>query len=346
MLNKLLLSAVLLVGLLNVTPAVSQRADGGMIAFYNLENLFDTIDTPNVRDTEFTPAGKKAWNSERYWKKVSSVAAVIKRMATREGVKGPAVLGLCEVENKQVVVDLVNDPQLKALNYQIVHYDSPDKRGIDVCLVYQPDCFEVSNSRAVPLMIYDAQDGDRIHTRDQLVVSGLFAGEPMHFIVNHWPSRWGGEERSRPLRIEAAKVSRSIIDSILVTDAKAKVMLMGDLNDDPINESVTEHLHAKENKRQVKKGDLFNPLQEYFSKGEGSLAYKGKWNLFDQIIFTKSVLKKGKGNYKYKHSGIYDEQDIRVAEGPYKGYPFRTYVGSNYHGGYSDHFPVYIMLVR
>lgn len=345
MLSKLLLSGVLLVGLLNVTPAVSQTADRGMIAFYNLENLFDTIDTPDVRDTEFTPAGKKAWNSERYWKKVNDMATVIKRMAAREGVDGPAVLGLCEVENKQVVEDLVNDPQLKALNYQIVHYDSPDKRGIDNCLIYQPAYFKVINTQAVPLIIY-AEDGERLHTRDQLVVSGLFAGEPMHFIVNHWPSRWGGEERSRSLRNEAAKVSRSIIDSIQGIDAKAKVMLMGDLNDDPINESVCEHLRAKENKKQVKKGDLFNPLQSYFSKGEGSLAYKGKWNLFDQIILTKSVMKKGKGHFKYQHSGIYDEKDIRVAEGPYKGYPFRTYVGNNYHGGYSDHFPVYIMLVR
>jgi len=344
MLNKLLLSGVLLVGLLHVTPAVSQKTDRGMIAFYNLENLFDTIDTPDVRDTEFTPAGKKAWNSERYWKKVNDMATVIKRMSTREGVNGPAVLGLCEVENRQVVEDLVNDPQLKALNYQIVHYDSPDKRGIDNCLIYQSAYFEVLKSQVVPLMIYDAEDGDRIYTRDQLVVSGLFAGEPMHFIVNHWPSRWGGEERSRPLRIEAAKVSRSIIDSIQATDAKAKVLLMGDLNDDPINESVSTYLRAKENVKKVKKGDLYNPLQKYYSQGEGSLAYKGKWNLFDQIIMTKSVVKKK--DYKYECGGIYDEQDIRVANGPYKGYPFRTYVGNNYHGGYSDHFPVYIMLVR
>ncbi len=346
MLSKLLLSGVLLVGLLNVTPVVSQSTDRGMIAFYNLENLFDTIDTPEVRDTEFTPAGKLAWTSERYWKKVSNMATAIKQMAAREGVEGPAVLGLCEVENRQVVEDLVNDPQLKALNYQIVHFESPDQRGIDNCLIYQPAYFEVTNTRAVPLLIYDAEDGERIYTRDQLVVSGQFQGEPLHFVVNHWPSRWGGEERSRSLRNEAAKVSRSIIDSIVATDAKAKVMLMGDLNDDPINESVSVHLRAKENKKQVKKGDLYNPLQSYFSRGEGSLAYKGKWNLFDQIILTKPVLKKGKGHYKYQQSGIYDGQDIRVSDGPYKGYPFRTYVGNNYHGGYSDHFPVYIMLVR
>lgn len=344
MLSKLLFSGISLTLLLGLTPLFGQSSEKEMIAFYNVENLFDTIDTPDVRDTEFTPAGKKSWTSDRYWKKVTDMASAIKHMAHKEGVEGPAVLGLSEVENKQVVEDLVNDPQLKALNYQVVHFDSPDKRGIDVCLIYRPDVFKVTNTRTVPLFIYDAEDGERIYTRDQLVVSGTLHGEAMHFIVNHWPSRWGGEERSRPLRNEAAKVSRSLIDSILVTDAKAKIMLMGDLNDDPINESVATYLRAKEQIRKVKRGDLFNPLQKYYSKGEGSLAYRGKWNLFDQIIVTKAVAKKRK--YKYHHGGIYDADEMRVSDGRYKGYPFRTYVGNNYHGGYSDHFPVYIMLVR
>ncbi|MFW5889956.1 MAG: endonuclease/exonuclease/phosphatase family protein, partial [Marinilabiliaceae bacterium] len=158
------------------------------VAFYNLENLFDTIDTRGVWDTEFTPEGEKEWDTRRYEKKLNNMASVIYSMA--EEVESPAIVGLCEMENRDVLEDLVNTSPLNDFDYRIVHEDSPDRRGIDVALIYRPELFRVNNSQSVPLIIED-ENGERIYTRDQLVVSGLLDGEEIHFVVNHWPSRYG-----------------------------------------------------------------------------------------------------------------------------------------------------------
>nr|WP_319399408.1 endonuclease/exonuclease/phosphatase family protein [uncultured Carboxylicivirga sp.] len=347
MLNKLMkFLLVILVVTGSFTIAQAQTYKAGVIAFYNLENLFDTINTPNVRDTEFTPLGDKKWDGKRYWDKISNMAEVISELGSDKGVGAPAVVGLSELENKAVIEDLVNDPKLKPYNYQIVHYDSPDKRGVDVCLIYQPRYFQVTNSKSIPLLIYNQETGERIYTRDQLMVSGIFDGEPMHFIVNHWPSRYGGEARSAPLREEAAKLSRSIVDSICATDANAKVILMGDLNDDPINESVTMYLRGIGKKNKMKDGDMFNTMYKHYKNGIGTLAYRDKWNLFDQVMITESLMGTDYSTYKFKSSHIYNKPKMIVPEGRYKGYPLRTYVGDRYQGGYSDHFPVYIILLK
>jgi len=335
---------VLFVGVYTFIQAQEYKKE--IVAFYNLENLFDTIDTPDVRDTEFTPDSDKKWNSKKYRDKISNMAEVISELGSDHGEGAPAIVGLCEVENEVVVSDLINDPKLKPYNYQVVHYDSPDKRGIDVCLIYQPRVFQVTNSKAIPLFIYDKDSRERIYTRDQLVVSGLFDDESIHFIVNHWPSRYGGAERSAPLRNEAAKLSKSIIDSICTIEKKAKVILMGDLNDDPIDESVTVHLEALGDQKELKKGELYDAMYDLYDTGNGTLAYRGKWNLFDQMILTKSLTGKKKSTYKYESSHIYKVPKMVEQEGKYKGYPLRTYVGSRYFGGYSDHFPVYIILQK
>lgn len=323
----------------------AQKLKAGIIAFYNLENLFDTIDTPDVNDFEFTPQGPKSWNGQRYRHKINHMADVVSKLGSHENIPGPAVIGLSEMENRSVLEDLVSTLQLASLNYRIVHYNSPDKRGVDVALLYQPRYFHLTNSRSVPLIVHN-EEGHRIYTRDQLVVSGLFDGEPMHFIVNHWPSRRGGEKGSSPFRIAAARLSRSLVDSIRALDKDAKVIVMGDLNDDPTDKSIYDVLEARPDQKRLKGNQLFNATGLLFSKGIGTLAYRGKWNLFDQIVLTPSFLESKQGGYRYHSTRIFNESFLTVQEGRYKGYPFRSFVGNNFHGGYSDHFPVYVVLVK
>lgn len=344
---RMLRSVIVLVSIsvLFQSNARAQPEHAQIIAFYNIENLFDTIDTPDVIDTEFTSGSPKRWDSERYWIKINNLADVISKLGSYDKIDGPAIIGLCEMENRAVLEDLVKALRLKKLNYEIVHYNSPDRRGIDVALLYQPRYFKVTNTRSVPLLI-TGDNGNRLYTRDQLQVSGIFEGEQMHFVVNHWPSRRGGEDRSSALRNEAARLSRSLVDSIMVIDKKAKVIVMGDLNDDPTDESVRLYLKARDDKNRLKCGQLFNAMGMLFKNGLGTLAYRDKWNLFDQIILTQSFLQKNSKGYRYHSSHVYNESYLAQSEGRYKGYPFRTYVGDNYHGGYSDHFPSYILIVR
>lgn len=325
--------------------AEAQQMRAGVIAFYNLENLFDTLDTPGVIDTEFTPDSPKRWNSERYWAKIDKLAEVISKLGSHEKVPGPAIIGLCEMENRAVLEDLVKSPRISHLNYEIVHYDSPDRRGVDVAMLYQPRYFKVTNSRSIPLIV-NGDEGTRLYTRDQLQVSGIFDGEPMHFIVNHWPSRRGGEDRSSPLRNEAARLTRSLVDSIMKIEGDAKVVVMGDLNDDPNNESIRLYLKARDEQHRLKPDQLFNAMGVHFKRGIGTLAYRDQWNLFDQIIITQAFLDKKQKGYRYHSSRVFNESFLAQPEGRFKGYPFRTYVGDNYHGGYSDHFPVYILIVK
>ncbi len=335
--------AVFLLGL--VHPSSAQQKRAGVIAFYNVENLYDTINAPGVNDVEFLPESAKRWNSERYWAKIDQLAEVISKLGSPENVPGPAIIGLCEVENRSVLEDLVKSERIRHLNYQIVHYDSPDRRGIDVALLYQPRYFQVTNSRSVPLML-KRDDDSRLYTRDQLVVSGIFDGEPMHFMVHHWPSRLGGEERSRGHRVAAARLARSLVDSITRIEPNAKVVVMGDFNDDPNNESIRLHLNAREDRNRLKEDQMFNAMGTLFRRGVGTLAYRDKWNLFDQIILTQSFLDKNIGGYRFHSARVFNEPFLAQQEGRFKGYPFRTYVGNTYHGGYSDHFPVYILLIK
>ena len=312
------------------------------VAFYNVENLFDTINQEGVNDYEFTPEGPNAWTSSRYLEKSHNMAKVIAQIATDVTPDGPAILGVSEIENRSVLEDLVADELLKDRNYQIVHYDGPDRRGVDVGLLYNPKYFEVTNSQSRRLYV---EGKDDFKTRDQLVVSGLFDGEPMHFIVVHWPSRYGGEKRSRPLRNAAAQLSRSIIDSLLTIDPQAKVVLMGDYNDDPNNESVAKYLNATR-KTRLKKGQLYNPFEEMFREGIGSLAYRDNWNMFDQHVITPAWLEKDYSTYRFHKAVVFQKPWMKQKEGRYKGYPHRTFAGGRYLGGYSDHLPTYLLIIK
>ena len=315
------------------------------IGFYNLENLFDTVidpDTNKILQDDFTPRGRKGWTGKRYKEKLANISKVIADIGTEATSDGLAILGVAEVENKLVLEDLVNTETLEERGYKIVHYDSPDKRGIDVGLIYNPKYFKVTSSRSVSLRSIDTT----FFTRDQLLVSGLLSGEMIHVIVAHWPSRRGGEKRSSPRREAAAILGRSIIDSIQTKDSNAKIFYMGDLNDDPIDASVKTYLRGIGNKEDVKSEELFNPWEGYYKKGIGTLAYRDEWNLFDQILITPALVGGGNSSYKYYKASIFNNFYLKNASGRYKGYPHRSFAGGAYIAGYSDHFPVYMLLIK
>jgi hypothetical protein len=318
----------------------------GVIAFYNLENLYDTVNNEGVDDEDFTPQGISKWTSERYWLKINHMAEAISKIGEDDGIKGgPAILGVSEIENRQVLQDIVSHPLLKSSNYQIVHYDSPDLRGVDVALIYQPRYFRVISSESPELVIFD-ETGQRVYTRDQLVVTGNFDGENISIIVNHWPSRSSGEAVTKPRRNEAATLTRRLVDSLRKIDGNAKIVVMGDLNDDPSNESLRKYLRASDNPDKLKEGELFNCMYPLFKKGIGSLYYRDGMNLFDQIIVSPALLGKDYSTYKFFAARVFNKPFLIQQDGQYKDYPLRTYVGTTFQGGYSDHFPVYILLVR
>jgi hypothetical protein len=315
-----------------------------VISFYNLENLFDTINSPDTKDEEFTPEGSKEWDSKRYFQKLENMSQAISDIGKAEGMKGgPSILGVSEVENISVLKDLIHTKNLEKSGYKIVHYDSPDKRGIDVALLYRDKDFKLTSSKAQPVYIFNPVNGKRIYTRDQLLVSGELKGKSVHLIVNHWPSRWGGELQSQPLRIGAAKVCRHIVDSISKTDSIANIIIMGDFNDDPDNLSVESYLYAGSDKNSLKKKQLYNTTYPIFNSGTGTLKYRGKWNLFDQIIVSQPVIASTNG-IKLIKTEIFNAEYLIQQDGKYKGSLLRTFGGKTYLNGYSDHFPSYIVV--
>lgn len=336
----------LAIGLLacNLLPA-QQQYKIGAIGFYNVENLFDTLDTEGVRDTEFTPEGERLWGTKRYSEKLDRLAKVIEELGKDMTPDGIAALGVAEVENRDVLEDLVAHPLLKDRNYQIVHEDSPDLRGIDVALIYNPKYFEVLGHKCLEVPLF-RDDGSRRYTRDVLLVSGLFDGEPMHLMVNHWPSRSGGEAASQPGRNKAAAVCKAAADSIFAQDPAAKIIIMGDFNDDPISPSVKEVVAAKFKRNKVKPSEFYNPMYDLFKKGIGTLAYRDTWSLFDQMLLSYGLLDEKQAGYRFFKVRVHNPPYLVQKQGQFKGYPFRSFGGSEYLGGYSDHFPVYVFLIK
>lgn len=317
------------------------------IAFYNLENLFDTINANGKYDLEFSPQGNREWNSEKYWAKINNLAYAISRMTTEETPSGPALIGIAEVENESVVKDLVNAEALtgRCLNY--IHHDSPDSRGIDVSLLYDPEMFEVLNVTNTTLSEVP------FATRDQMAVTGVLGQcDTLTVIVCHWPSRLGGQDKSEPNRIAAGKLARHLADSLWSVNPNQHVIVMGDLNDDPNNRSVSmgPGLGASRKASSVGNHGFFNPWWEIWEPDfRGTLAYRGQWNLFDQIIVSGTLLdnKKGPatGKLRYKGAEINDFPFLKNPEGSkYAGTPHRTYASGQWLNGYSDHFPTEIFL--
>jgi len=317
------------------------------IAFYNLENLFDTINDPTKNDEASPIMEIKENRSNVYKQKLNNMAKVLSELGTKEAKNSPIILGVAEVENRSVLEDLINTSYLKDKQYSIIHYDSPDLRGIDVALLYQSNYFKPTHHETFELKLWD-ENGMRIYTRDQLLVSGYLDDELIHVIVNHWPSRRGGEEKSRSSREKAAYLNTQIIEKIKLTDPNPKVIIMGDLNDDPTNSSLKNVLKTKAIKANVKEGDIYNPTEDMFRRGQNTLVYRDNINLFDQIMFTSPLLttKKDYSTYKMYKVNIFNPQYLTTQTGKFKGYPYRSFAGSNFIGGYSDHYPIYMYLIK
>lgn len=313
------------------------------IAFYNVENLFDTIRDHSINDEEYTPA--KGWTGKKYKQKLRNLERVMSEIGTSDvQPNAPTIIGVCEIENRAVLEDLVNMPKLKKHDYGIVHFDSPDGRGIDVGFLYQKKHFTPTSYINVPLRIKRLDDPEKwLRTRDQLLVTGYLDGEEMHFIVNHWPSRSGGEKRSSPYREAAGALNKRIIDSLQRINPDAKVITMGDLNDGPFNNSVKKELGAVGKKSQLKAGGVFNPMEELSKKGVGTLAWRDAWDLFDQMMLTEPFMRDDYSSYRFWRAGVFNRPYLVQSTGQYKGYPLRN---SNSEPGYSDHFPVYLYLIK
>jgi hypothetical protein len=319
------------------------------VAFYNFENLFDTKDDPKKFDEDFTPNGPYHYTEEIYHKKLHNLATVIKQLGTEVTPDGPALIGTAEIENDVVLNDLAAQPEIRDRNYKNVWFEGPDSRGIDVALLYNPKYFQVIAAEALKVDLREVPGSDSKSgaTRDVLHVTGVLAGDTTHVFVNHWPSRRGGEAASAPLRAKAASVAKKVIDSVMALNANSRVILMGDLNDDPTSPSVAKVLGAVGKQDKVKPGGMYNPFVTYFENGIGTLGYNDSWNLFDQIMVSYGWLKADASrNWKFYKAEVYNREYLKNSFGQYKGYPHRSFDGNNWIDGYSDHFPSLVYLVR
>lgn len=339
----LILGAVLPMSVAKADPAKEgKRMQMFGVAFYNLENLFDTINNNGKYDLEFSPQGKNRWDSHKYWSKIKNMSYAISQMTTTATPMGPAVIGCSEIENITVLQDLVKADAIKDWNLQIIHHDSPDRRGVDVSLLYNPRFFKpirvTNHALVVPELPY-------FKTRDQMCVVGLLGGERVAVIVNHWPSRRGGSKESSWLREAAASLSKHIADSLMNVDPNMGIIIMGDLNDDPSDKSCAVTLGAVKNPADCKAGGFYNPFWKKLDDGIGSYIYRGSWDLFDQIIINYNLLS-GKTGLKFRSAEVLNKEFLKQADGQYRGYPHRTFSGGAWTDGYSDHFPTEIYLVK
>ena len=306
------------------------------VAFYNLENLFDLNDDPHTNDNDFLHTSVKKWTPKRYQNKLRKLGFAISNIGRRETGKHPAIVGLAEVENAKVIEDLIASKHLEGCNYSYIHYDSLDERGIDVALLYDNRAFFVQHSETFTIQLTD-DDGSPDYTRDILLVSGLLDNEHIHIIVNHWSSRREGEKETEHKRIASSDKAGEIISTIRANNSDAKIIVIGDFNDDPSNNSI---------KRLVDGYDLHNPMETLRSFNRGTTNHKRQWNLFDQIFFSTNFFKSTRDKFEFSTANIFDEDFLKLFNGKYKGTPYRTYVGKRYKGGYSDHFPVYAIFKK
>lgn len=325
------------------TPAQQLQKNWGegdfRIAFYNVENLFDTIDDPaNDGDNEYLPTSKKKWTEERYQTKLEHLAKVV------EGMGYPAVLGLAEVENANVLKDFSQKTSLKEHGYDYVHFESPDFRGIDVALMYKKSVFKVEDSKHLKINFPAGMIPDKPNytTRDLLVVDGkLYGREEVRFIVAHLPSRSEGQKETEPRRLHVAAEIRKSVDEKLKEDNDAQIIVMGDMNDEPTDPSMAKSLGALQLGGKVGERELFNCFSKLHAEGKGSYRYKGDWNTLDQIILSSNLVDGGKG-LNYQGATIFQADWMLYKDEKYGHSPSRTYGGDRYFGGYSDHLPVYV----
>ena len=314
-----------------MTKAFSEKkVNQYSVAFYNLENLFDIKDDPRKLDDDFTENSERKWNKKRFRNKIRKLGQAIHQIGQNDISHPPVLVGVAEVENKFVLRKLIDSEALKDKNYGIVHFDSPDERGIDTALIYRKEFFKILEKKAVNLHIKN-EYGERDYTRDILHVKGLLETEEVHILVNHWPSRRAGAEETSYKRVAAAKKNKEVVAEIIKEDPSAKIIIMGDFNDDPQSESI----------RKLVGFDLYNPMELLHTKYAGSARYRGSWNLFDQIILSNNFLQQHGNSFRFKEAKIFNSKSLTEFKGRNKGNPFRTFLGRKYNGGISDHFPVY-----
>ena len=346
--KKQLFMLMLLV-LVCTTASAQRKLAGYAVGFYNLENLFDYTHDEGKNDYEFLPDGSYHWNEMKYTHKLHNMSRVLAEMGTDKIPDGCAFIGVSEVENDHVLTDLVAQPSLAARNFKFCHIEGPDRRGIDCALLYNPKYYKVNNVKLVPYVPELAKDST-FKTRGFLTVSGELAGEHVDVIVCHWPSRFSGSF----YRETAGREVRAVKDSLLKDDRNVKVFIMGDMNDDPFDESMVTYLHGKETIAEMTPQDYYNPYLSMIKAGYGSLCYQGTWCIYDQelINYNLAVAPEGglkiqpvtKGRGVWYDGVIFKRPFMTTHKGQYKGYPFRTFSNGAFVGGYSDHYPTYIVL--
>jgi len=319
------------------------------VAFYNLENLFDTIHDEGKNDYEFLPAGSYHWDKNKYENKLKNMARALLDLGTDMVPAGAAVIGVSEVENARALQDLINQPEMKKRGFQFVHIEGPDKRGVDCALLYNPRMFIPKKSFLQP---YIYENGDKTRaTRGYLTVQGTMAGTPLTVIVCHWPSR----NATSYFREIAGKQVRHLTDSICLADPYQRIVVMGDMNDDPDDASMAKFLGARRKMKKVKEGDFYNPWWDMLrSKGQGTLTFQGGWNLFDQIVFSRNLLPRTEftsGENDYSELTLYKwhvfRRDYLIQnEGKFKGSPKRTTSQYVWINGFSDHLPTVTYLIK
>ncbi len=307
-----------------------------MVAFYNVENLFDTINDPTINDEEFLPGSRLDWNTEKYLHKLQQKAKVI---AAMDSMEMPHFVGLAEIENREVLEDLVREPALASAAYSIAHIADNDDRGIEVAAIYRADYFRLLHLQAMEIIMPDSLSGKMRHV---LYAKGLIHGnDTLHIFVNHWTSRYGGREETDPKRRTSGDFLRHKADSILAFNANANIVIMGDLNDNPNDLSITDHLKAGSPKQGVAAAELYNLSLDPFLAGEGTLYYKS-WDFFDQVIVSSALLN-GK-SWKVDSLKVVKHPWMLFQQKNGESRPNRTASGGRYFGGFSDHLPVVLYL--
>ena len=287
------------------------------------------------------------YTSKDYWQKIENIGKVISEIGSAKTGACPVVVGLCEIENRNVLADLINSKHLFENQFNIIHFDSPDRRGIDVALLYREQYFKPIDQKVFEVKIWDVE-GHRLYTRDQLLVTGLLDNEIIHLIVNHWPSRRGGKQISSVRRSKSAYVTRQIISSIKEKDPLSKIIVMGDFNDDPTDKSIKKDLKSSGSIKKLSDSILYNPMHKLYEKGINTLGYRDGINLFDQILLSNTFIFNYSSNYTFKFymAGVFNPKYLTNWSGRFKGYPLRSFENHNFIGGYSDHYPVYIYLIK
>ncbi len=323
-----------------VAFSCSQEKKEYTIAFYNVENLFDTINDPNTWDDDFTPEGKLEYTTERYQNKLVNLSSVLSSIDKNSF---PAIIGLCEIENRSVIDALIDQDKLKDADYGIAHAESPDARGIDCALLYKKSEFKYLNHDIIGIHFPNEPD---FKTRDILHVQGILGStDTLDIFVNHWPSRIGGMEKSEKNRVFVAEQLKLAVNKLQEKNSKAKIIIMGDFNDEPNNKSAEEVLTATNNKDTSNPKALYNLMYDLKLEGKGTYNYKGNWDMLDNLIVSNSLISNTDGIHTNHQAGrIFTEEWICYKNQEGLSLPSRSYAGPRYFGGYSDHFPVYFQL--